>query len=374
MPVRGRKPLYVEIADMLKAQMNMGTYKPGDHLPPERELVESFECSRATIRLALGSLVSEGLVERRPRRGAVVAIRDSKDSSDSSKRAETVSIVLPAASLQTSAMRVLRACQSALYQNSCYAYVCDSGQGHQGESMHREVEHVESMVKRGVPGMIFWPAHHQYSVEAFHRARRSGLTMVLVDRQIPGFDCDYVGVDNFDGGYQATRHLISHGHRRIAHITHPVRPSSLDDRMAGYRKALDEAGIEYDENLVVAAWSHAGTDEVDTVVRQLAAIKDVPTAVFCATDHLAAMVVSRVHYFGWTVPGDAAVVGFDDDIFAKWSVVPLSTVAQPFEAIGEEAVRLLMSRIRDGFTGPSQRIILPPTLVLRQSCGVHTVG
>ncbi|MDO8589014.1 MAG: GntR family transcriptional regulator [Armatimonadota bacterium] len=372
--VRGRRPLYLDVADNLRSQITCGQYKPGDHLPPERELVVQFSCSRATIRLAVDRLIAQKLVERRPKRGVVVRSAQGEGEVDRPpKMDDTVSIVLPSASWHTNAMRVLRACQSALYQNSYYAIVCDSGYENLAEGMHREAEHVESMMAKGVPGMVLWPAHQQYDIEVFRRAQNAGLTIVLVDREIPGLECDYVGVDNADGAFQATLHLISHGHKRIGHITHLVQPTSLKLRIEGYRRALESAGLEYDDRLLIAAWPHQDTEQLETALRQMMCLQDPPTAVFCATDHLAGVTIAKLQYLGVMIPRDIAIVGFDDDLFAKWSVAPLTTVAQPFEAIGEEAVRLLMARLRHGLVGPPKRIILPTKLIIRQSCGSHIV-
>ncbi|MDO8682778.1 MAG: GntR family transcriptional regulator [Armatimonadota bacterium] len=367
--VKGRRPLYLDVADALKTQIEEGRYRVGDYMPPERELVTEFACSRATIRLAIDMLISQEIAERRPKRGVVIHGVPSTGRGEIAQLSGTVSIIFPSANWHINSMRVLNGCQSSLYQNSTYAIVCDSGYLNLPEGMHKEVEHLESMMAKGVKGIIFWPAYQQSGLDVFLRAQAAGVSIVLVDRQIPGFDCDFVGVDNVDGAYQATMHLISHGHKRIAHVTHPALPTSLTQRIEGYRKALEEAGIEYDERMVVGAWAHSDMEQIGAALKQLLSLDNPPTAIFCATDQIASAVIGRLHNIGIAVPGDMAIVGFDDDFYAKLSPIPITTVEQPFETIGQEAVRLLMSRLRDKTLGPPKKVILPVKIILRQSCG-----
>ncbi len=178
-------------------------------------------------------------------------------------------------------------------------------------------------------------------------------------------DAPSVDVDNRAGARGALEHLIGLGHRRIGCITNaPLHYTAAVERLGGYRDALESAGIGYEPGLVIegafdAASGHVGMAELLRHGR--------PTAVFVASDVVAIGALRGLRDAGLPVPGDVAVVGFDDIPIAAHVDPPLTTVHLPARALGETAGRLLLDRIA-GRPVPS-RTLLPTELIVRDSSG-----
>ncbi len=176
-----------------------------------------------------------------------------------------------------------------------------------------------------------------------------------------------VDVDNAQAAAMATRHLLGLGHRRIGLITNaPLSYTASYERWLGYRRALEEAGVPYDETLVAfGAFTPASGA---AAMERLLALPDPPTAIFVASDVVAFGALQAARRRGLRVPQDLALVGFDDVPLAAYVDPPLSTVHLPAEDLGREAGRLLLQWIQEG-RPPTTRIRLATGLIVRQSCG-----
>jgi LacI family transcriptional regulator len=178
---------------------------------------------------------------------------------------------------------------------------------------------------------------------------------------------NYVDVDNVGGARMAVEHLIRLGHTRIATITGPLTMSHGEDRLLGYRQALEAHRLPVDERLVVAG---DYTEESGSMGMQRL-LSASPTALFAASDVMAIGALKALREAGLRVPEDVALVGFDDLSIASAIVPALTTVRQPIEHLGSMAADLLLNSLASppGAHTPAQRIILPTQLVLRGSCG-----
>lgn len=189
-----------------------------------------------------------------------------------------------------------------------------------------------------------------------------------------------VDVDNEGGSCSVVRHLIGLGHRRILHLAGPLDLSGARERLQGYRRALAEAGIPYDERLIAEAFftSHGGQR---CVSRLLDSVPGPPpfTAVFCANDASAVGCLEALAERGVRVPEDVSVAGFDDAFMARMTIPQLTTARQPFDQLGRRAVELLLAQIESGISpapdaggeeGDAPRTeILDVELVMRSSVG-----
>jgi LacI family transcriptional regulator len=171
-------------------------------------------------------------------------------------------------------------------------------------------------------------------------------------------------VENELGGYAATRHLIEHGHRRIAHIGGPKGVMSAIERAQGWRRALAEAGITPDEE-----W-HVRTEyEVEPATRdaaQLFALDPLPTAVFAGSDAVALGVMAQARRRGIAIPKDISLVGFDGMPINDLLGPPLTSIAQPIDDLGRLGAEKLLAMIQ-GEPFDATRIRLPVELVRRAS-------
>jgi len=176
-----------------------------------------------------------------------------------------------------------------------------------------------------------------------------------------------ITVDNQHGGWLATRHLADLGHRRIAYVTGSPHHSDDLGRQAGYRRALEEAGLTLDPALVLPGTGKAEAGAA--ALSRLLELPDRPTAVFCYNDVTAIGLLRAARYAGLSVPDDLAVIGFDDVPWATYVAPSLTTVAQPRHALGETAMNMALDLIgAEGAHGVGN-VVVRGELVIRESCG-----
>ncbi len=213
-----------------------------------------------------------------------------------------------------------------------------------------------------VDGVLLTSLHGDDPLPAQLIAR--GVPVVLGGRPLHDAGVSYVDVDNREGARAAVAHLLASGRRRVATIAGPSDMAAGIDRLAGYRGALDDAGIAADAALIATAdfTSDGGADAMRTI---LAARPDVD-AVFAASDAMAAGALDAILAAGRRVPDDVAVVGYDDSPIAAATRPPLTSVRQPIEEMGREMARLLIEAIerRDHAV---RRVVLATELVRRAS-------
>jgi LacI family transcriptional regulator len=190
---------------------------------------------------------------------------------------------------------------------------------------------------------------------------------VLLDRRSPdGRRCS-VAVDDVLGGRLAARHLVEHGHRRLAFVGGPHRVRQVAERLQGLSEVV--ASADGAEPLAVLERPALTVADGRQAGERLAAVdaEARPTAVFCANDLLALGVLQALTIAGLRVPEDVAIVGYDDIVFAAAAAVPLSSVRQPREALGATAAQLLFEEIRSGGDHHHRQVVFQPELVVRAS-------
>jgi LacI family transcriptional regulator len=183
----------------------------------------------------------------------------------------------------------------------------------------------------------------------------------------------YVDVDNQLGGYLATQHLLNLGHRRIGIIAVSAHASG-ERRLLGYQRALADYGVALDERLIVQAdfSERSGSQAMEQLLEQNPSPLT-PTAVFASSDRMALGALNLLKARGWHVPEQIALVGFDDLLPSLIAQPMLTTVRQPVEALGIEAVRLLCNLINDPtHQHPNTRLTVE--LVIRDSCGAKRLN
>lgn len=178
--------------------------------------------------------------------------------------------------------------------------------------------------------------------------------------------CPTVTLDNRAAAKAMTEHLISLGHKRIALIKGPAASPLTQERLAGYRDALQAADIDFDPHLLFPGdfTLHAGQD----AAKRILALDNRPTAVFCENDETAIGAVQGFKSAGLRIPNDISVAGFDNIDFAAFCDPPLTTIAQPAEEFGRTAVNLLVD-ILEGKIKKAPKVIMPFELILRKSTG-----
>jgi LacI family transcriptional regulator len=233
--------------------------------------------------------------------------------------------------------------------------------------IEREDAYLEDMVAHRVEGLLIAPVSDR-SRANLRRLGPHQVPFVLVDRSIPGIESDLVQGDSRNGARQVVEHLLALGHRRIAHITEPQEVSTARDRLQGYLDALAGAAIPLDPALVVEA-AGANTKGGYTATRSLLALDPRPSAIFAVNNLAAVGAVTAIREAGLDIPGDIAIVCFDDIELAALLCPFLTVMAQPAETFGTIAAQLLLDRIAGRATERRRRVVLPADLIVRASCG-----
>jgi DNA-binding LacI/PurR family transcriptional regulator len=186
------------------------------------------------------------------------------------------------------------------------------------------------------------------------------IPLVCIDGD-PQRSTELVTVDQEEGGYLATRHLLDAGHRTVWHVSGPEDWFDSRGRIAGWRRALREAGADIPP-LIAGDWSAASGYHAGQMVARMSEI----TAVFAANDHLALGLLRALNEHGKRVPEDTSIVGFDDVPEAGFYTPPLTTIRPDFAAVATATLELLREQIDSG-AARGQRRVIPPSLVSRQS-------
>lgn len=225
----------------------------------------------------------------------------------------------------------------------------------------KEASYLGVLRSKQVDGVIFTTS--QVSARHVERLLDAGTPVVLADRRVK-IDCDFVVVDNIEGAYLATQHLIALGHSAIGVITGPQKVTTSTERIEGYRRALQESGVKMRDELILEGdyRQHSGYRHAKSLLK----LGDPPTAIFACNDLMAIGVLAALEEEGIRVPEEVAVVGYDDTLLASVVRPGLTTVAQPKYEMGAIACELLIDRIR-AKDRPTQQVILKPQLIIRES-------
>jgi LacI family transcriptional regulator len=234
--------------------------------------------------------------------------------------------------------------------------------GNTENDFEKESLYLDVLINKQVDGIIFVASGERS--DSLRQLMELALPAVVMDREFPGLEMDVVLSDNHQGGYLATQHLLSLGHRQIGCIAGVSRitPSAL--RVAGYQQALQEGGVAVDPTLMMNGDFHP--ESGFRLAGELLARPNPPTAIFACNDLMAMGVLRAAAECGRRVPDDLAVVGYDDIELASFTNPPLTTIRQPKLEMGAATLQFLLSRIKEKRTNP-QRTLLPVSLVVRGS-------
>jgi len=251
---------------------------------------------------------------------------------------------------------------SGVLRKSGYSVLISSSD----ESAELERQAMDQFLARGVDALLV--VSSQWTVESFRRLEENGLPYILIDRNFSGLTANFVGVNDDAVGGLATRHLIEVGCRTIAHITRE-RISTALARLEGYRRTLSQHGLSVGPGYVVNA------EETDSVAdqsgyqaaRKLLALDPRPDGIFCHNDLVASGAMRAIFEAGLRIPEDVALIGCCNLHYASLLRVPLTSIDQRSDAIGEHAARLAMTLVDRKSLVVPESILLEPRLIIRES-------
>jgi DNA-binding LacI/PurR family transcriptional regulator len=323
-------PLYIQIADDIKAKIFKGKHRVGEALGSQNELAKTYDVSLITIKKALANLAQEGLLFSRVGKGTYVAAKRSMTNKAMPSQ-NLIGFVLRDLQSPFFSLIALHAEEAAYKQGYNVLLSNSSGRAEKEEAQIRRFRHL------GARALIIASMTHIYHAAPVMRALlREQFPFVMVSYMADD-DVPFIGTDHEQGGYLATQHLLQLGYKHIGYVDGEEGNLVGELRKRGYGRALAEYGYRIDKRSVFRL-------------------------------HLAALGFQQaILDQGLKVPDDVAVVGFDNILRGSYAPVPLTTIHQPTAEIGNMAVSTLIQKIA-GQEVPA-RIILQPKLIVRESCG-----
>ncbi|MBS3787592.1 LacI family DNA-binding transcriptional regulator [Candidatus Bipolaricaulota bacterium] len=231
------------------------------------------------------------------------------------------------------------------------------------ENYAREEKSVEIMIAEQVEGVVISPV--QKGRRSLQILEDASIPYVLLARYFDDIRADYVAIDDEQGGFLATQHLLEREHRRIAFINGPQYNSSAQARFKGYKKALTEAEVKIDKSLI----KYGALSEEDGYKfgQELLSSNNHPSAIFTFSDYVALGAIRAVHKRGFEIPEDISVLGYDNIVFSRCLKVPLTTISVPKRKLGREACRLLVRKIENDEKDQVTQKKLPVELLKRST-------
>jgi GntR family transcriptional regulator, arabinose operon transcriptional repressor len=380
-------PLYFQVYKSLLERIQQGEFPPGSFLPPERQLTEDYGVSRITVIKALDELVKAHYVKRQQGRGTVVtdpAERSSADVSQEQRRSIAFICHTPDHPYLFQILIGIARTASRHHYNLQVISSYDVG--------NEEEHHIKEALARHVAGIIVYPHHGYHNASLYRELQQQHFPLVMVDRYYPQIDTDRVIFDDEVASYQLTNQLLQRGRQRIAVISYfEVEATSINHRLSGYRQALHEQGLPYEDNLI---WldvypDFERSDEVpqdmlasERLRKYLARYK--PDALLTLNED----VLERVIYdllmlrntslsasvsgpknkppLNWV--GEIATFGHK----APTAAIPyhVLTAIHSGEMLGAEATRLVIGRINHTLEDALQAIKVPMNMVTSETRGV----
>jgi GntR family transcriptional regulator of arabinose operon len=349
--------MYAQIHSYIADGIESGNWKAEDRLPSENELAAQFGVSRITIKKALDLLVEEGTVYRIQGKGSYVAKngRPILYASDKEKgRKPFVSLLLPRVSNRFT-NNLLKGVEETLDRAGCRLLLSSTN-----EDLNREKLRVKEAADLGVSGIIVYPVDGENYNEEILRLTLDRFPIVIIDRYLKGIETNCVCSDHEQGAYVGVKHLLNLGHRHIAFVSaRTTGTTSLEDRMAGYERALSEYGLPVDRSLLLEELDEEG-------IRAFLQQQPQVTAAFSSHYDVGQRFMNISSHLGKRIPEDLSVVCFDDEPYSYMNKVPPTCIVQQEEELGAKAAELLL-KLMENPNADRTKILLPTRLVVRQS-------
>ncbi|ANS73506.1 GntR family transcriptional regulator [Paenibacillus yonginensis] len=375
--------LYRQVADKVRADITAKGMQPHEPVLSEGELAKLYGVSRMTAKLALELLVKEGLVYRLARRGTFVSGQtgnpegnhNSSEGNNSSSEGNNSSFEenQRAALQQASGMKRRISSEqkrmALVFPNldEYTARIIAAAEAEAREAGYQvlirvskdkddESECLQELQDAGVDGIILYPRGRKTCSEKVLQLYLANYPIVVIDRIFREVRIDCVYHDHYQGAYQLTEYLIGKGHREIGYVSMAFDGvTSREDRYKGYLQAMLDHDLSINSHNI---FLHCGEDYMDNLTalnRQLQAfLEESPglTAVLCADDYLATSCLYTAFHMNKSVPDELSIVGFSDIQLASLLPVPLTTVRQTTDQLGQAAVKLLVKRINHSRENP----------------------
>jgi len=365
------KLLYEQIAEELKNKILSGEYVKDQKLPTENDLAQEYKVSRITSKRALEELKKEGLIYRVRGSGSFVNEIDEEllqmTRARAMNTARAIAIIMPKHVSESSFAQSINGAVK-VFEKAGYYSVIHSGV----KNADDEKKIIKKMYDDGIGGIIYYPVSDRENYTLLNSLFLDNYPIVTIDKYFESLPISNVVADNYNGGRIATEYLIKLGHEKIGFVSDLSIESttSIRNRYFGYAKALKAHGKYEKEDVVKAGFTdeyHRSHQEkqYETIINEL--LKSEVTGIIAVNDLVATYLMRTAINMGVLVPEDLSIIGFDDLEMSKHLQVPLTTIRQDFDKIGQSAAELIIDIIETQ-NYEYQQIKLPVSIIERQSC------
>ncbi len=350
---QGTKPIYWQVKEMLKANIERGNLKPGEVLPGRLELCRLLGASRPAVDHAIAELVKEGWLVSIKGKGTFVADRTTDYLT-------TITVVW-SHSVTT---------QDNIYWGPLFRGISYAAGELKVRLLFQQCSPTAflGLLKETKADGLLVLAPHIDDEVVLHDLRRKRCPFVAVSSYFKDETLPCVGIDNFAGVRKALEHLWGLGHMKIGMVNLALQSTDLLRRWEAFQSLMGERGLPLDLRWVVLSTAYRW-GEVDIWVEEMERwVRSVPlpTAILTAAYDMALIVLKALKQQGISVPQEVSLVSFDDPASAAFLEPPLTTVRQPLETLGRRSVQKLYDALREEVM-PEGTELLPPELVVRSS-------
>jgi LacI family transcriptional regulator len=233
------------------------------------------------------------------------------------------------------------------------------------EQYEFEKRGVQTLLQSQVDGVLASISKETINIDHYGEIKKRGVPLILFDRAIDTLGVSSVVVDDYAGAFEATRHLVSQGCRRIAHIGGQQHVSIFNQRLKGYIDALNVHGLQVDDDLIV--YGKVSIESGRECMQKLLSLSVKPDGVFAVEDYTALGAMQAIKKSGNNIPADIAIIGFANEPFGEYITPSLSTVNQQTVRMGEEAAKLFFESIEHTEYVQPKKFILEPEIIIRES-------
>lgn len=363
-----KQRIYEGLVEDIRRQIHHGVLRADNYLLPEYELAKKYQVSSHAVRQGLARLEAEGLIRRYQGRGTVVLHRQVEPEQDT--RTKNVAVVFQGRVRDASTAEELDGLQQA-FQSQGYGttlYVADRDPQKEAKIVHR-------LAAEGVPGLVLYSAHPSDSYAHLRAALDSGMKIVVFDHDFPELGCNFVGIDDRLASYEATEHLARLGCREVILINSQRNWTTHVLREQGFEQAMEKwPGVARRVVRLPDCPTHEALGE--QLERELLPILgqvQKPLGIVAWWDEVALRAMRVLKEAGWSVPQEAKVVGFANDLSGQLAEVPLTTMEIPRQEITRLTGAMLVQQMRDPGLRP-HRVRLKARMIIRESCGTYTAN
>jgi GntR family transcriptional regulator, arabinose operon transcriptional repressor len=357
-------PKYQQIFEELKTDILSGRYRHGQKLPSEAALMKRTGMSRITVVRALRELQQTGLIERVAGSGTF-----ARGAASLETRAFLFGLLIPELGTTEIFAPICRAIASA---PAAKQHALLWGNAGAASAAKQALSLLEQFINRSVDGVFFAPLEFGTDADKInHRIlrqlRKAQIATVLLDRRVSRLSsrdrADITGINHRHAAYLATEHLLKTGCRKLCFITSRSASSSVTDRQAGFRQAIADSGFK-----AVSA-AHFDLETESAALRRWVRFGK-PLGMVGVNDQVAGRVLQFSTLWNLRIPEDVRMTGIDDVGYASILPIPLTTVKQPIEQIGQTALQLMLERIHTP-SRPTREVLLDGELIVRESSDLH---